>query len=64
MAVVTGKRKREVDLVVLAELTGRTKNLNIVTILYRDFEKKKEKCSDHFELSTVKYNRKMHSSIL
>ena len=44
-AVVAGKRKREVYLVVPAEITGRTKKRNITTILYRELEKKKEKYS-------------------
>ena len=34
MVVVTVKRKRDVGLVVLAELTGRTEKRNIATILH------------------------------
>ena len=35
-AVVTGKRKQKVGLVVPAELTGRMKKQNIATILQRE----------------------------
>ena len=49
-AVVAGKRKREVYLVVPAEITGRTKKRNIATILYRELEKKKEKYSGNLNL--------------
>ena len=42
-AVVTGKRKRKVGLVVPAELTGRMKKQNIATILQPELEKNKEK---------------------
>ena len=52
-AVVTGKRKQDLGLVVpaLAERTkkrniGRTKKRNI---LHQELEKKKEKYNDHFE---------------
>ena len=64
IAVVTGKRKGAVGLVVLAEFTSRTKKRNIATILHRELEKKKEKYSGHFELSSVEYNGKMYPSIL
>ena len=63
-AVVTGKRKREVGLVAPVEFTVRTKKQNIATILDRELEKKKEKYSCHFELSSVEYNGKMYHSIL
>ena len=42
-AVVTGKRKRKIGLVVPTELTGRMKKQNIATILQRELEKNKEK---------------------
>ena len=42
-AVINGKRKREVGLVVPAEFTGRTKKRNVATILDRELEKKKER---------------------
>ena len=61
--MVTGKRKREVVLVVQAEFTGRTKKRNIATILCQELEKKKEKYIGHFELSRAKYNGKMYPSI-
>ena len=63
-AVINGKRKREVGLVVPAEFTGRTKKRNVATILDRELEKKKERYSGHFELSSVEYNGKMYPSIL
>ena len=63
-AVINGKRKREVGLVVPAEFTGRTKKRNIATIIDRELEKKKERYSGHFELSSVEYNGKMYPSIL
>ena len=60
----TGKRKRVVALVNPAEFTDRMKKRNIATILHRELEKKKEKYSGHFELSSVEYNGKIYPSIL
>ena len=42
-AVVIGKQKREVDLVVPVDFTGRTKKQKLTTILHRELEKKKRK---------------------
>ena len=49
MAVVTGKQKREVGLVVPAEFTGRRKKRNIATTFHQELENKKEKYSGRFE---------------
>ena len=63
-AVVVGKRKRKVGLVVPAEFTGRTKKQNLAAILHQELEKKKNKDSSHLELSSFQYNGKIYPSIL
>ena len=47
-AAVTGKRKREVGLVVPAKFTCITKTRRLANILYQELVKKKEKYSEHY----------------
>ena len=62
-AVITGKRKREVGLVVPPEFTCITKKRRLANILYQELVKKKEKYSDDFELNNIVYSDKKYPYI-
>ena len=62
-AVVTGKRRREVGLVVPAEFTCITRKRRLANILYQELVKKKEMYSDHFEINNIVYSDKKYPYI-
>ena len=55
--VVTGKRKREIELVVPARFSAATTELRIADVLERELSSKAMKCS-HFELNNITIQKK------
>ena len=59
LAQVTGKRKREVGLVVLAKFTAFTTELRIARILDRELNGQVVKCMyNHFELKNIVFDER------
>ena len=54
-ATVTGKRKREVGLVVPAKFTGLTQELKTARVLHKELCKRASKYT-HFELKNIIFN--------
>ena len=54
---VTGKRKREIGLVVPGKFTCLTKKFRLADILHDELAKKKNKYS-HFELEQIEFDKK------